>query len=174
MYFGLDIILVKLLSKHTLNTYFSGMKIDPEYVFLYAFFLICPICPFQNLSIWPTTHPFFSILHIFAPLNNVREYIAWSWKTTLIMWIFLRGWYPTSNTSGLPRHIVYLMWTNIFLTNLTILTSQLIQTHHKINFKWLYISMSTILPSLQRYDWITSQTNRQDKCKNTHFYFQFN
>ena len=46
--------------------------------------------------------PFFPILHVFAPLNDVRAYIAWSWKTTLITWIFLRGWYPTSNTSGPP------------------------------------------------------------------------
>ena len=30
LYFRLDIILVKGLSKHTLNTYFSGMKIDPK------------------------------------------------------------------------------------------------------------------------------------------------
>ena len=51
LYFRLDIILVKGLSKHTLNTYFSGMKIDPKYMFLYAFFLLCPSCPFQNLSI---------------------------------------------------------------------------------------------------------------------------
>ena len=29
-------------------------------------------------------------------------YIALSWKTTLITWIFLRGWYPTSDTSGPP------------------------------------------------------------------------
>ena len=36
----LDIIRVKGLSKHTLNTYFSGMKIDPKYAFLHAFFLI--------------------------------------------------------------------------------------------------------------------------------------
>ena len=48
--------------------------------------------------------PFFQILHIFAPLNNVRAYIAWSWKTTLIMWLFLRAWYPTSDTSALPGH----------------------------------------------------------------------
>ena len=46
--------------------------------------------------------PFFPILHVFAPLNDVRAYIAWSWKTTLITWIFLRGWYPTSDTSGPP------------------------------------------------------------------------
>ena len=45
LYFGLDIILVKLLSKHTLNTYFSGMKIDPKYAFLHVFFLICVSCP---------------------------------------------------------------------------------------------------------------------------------
>ena len=40
LYFRLDIILVKGLSKHTLNTYFSGMKIDPKYAFLHAFFLV--------------------------------------------------------------------------------------------------------------------------------------
>ena len=37
-------------TKSTLITYFSGMKIDPKYAFLHAFFLICPSCPFQNLS----------------------------------------------------------------------------------------------------------------------------
>ena len=26
----------------------------------------------------------------FAPLNDVRAYIVWSWKTTLIMWIFYK------------------------------------------------------------------------------------
>ena len=36
-YFKLDIVLVKGLSKHTLNTYFSGMKIDPKYVILHIF-----------------------------------------------------------------------------------------------------------------------------------------
>ena len=62
------------------------------------FSLICPSCPFQNLS-YDQKHTLFSS---FAPLNDVRAYIAWSWKTTLITWIFLRGWYPTSNTSGPP------------------------------------------------------------------------
>ena len=38
--------------------------------------------------------PFFPILHVFAPLNDVRAYSAWSWKTTLITWIFGRAWYP--------------------------------------------------------------------------------
>ena len=55
-----------------------------KYVFLHAFFLICPPCHFQNLSIWPKTHPCFPSLHVFALLNDVRAYIAWSWKTTLI------------------------------------------------------------------------------------------
>ena len=40
LYLKLDIIRVKGLSKHTLNTYFSGMKIDPKYAFLHAFFII--------------------------------------------------------------------------------------------------------------------------------------
>ena len=43
---------------------------------------------FQNLWTWPNNTSFFPILQIFAPLNDVRMYIAWSWKTTLIMWIF--------------------------------------------------------------------------------------
>ena len=55
LYFRLDIFLVKGLSKHTLNTYLSSMKIDPRYVLLHVFFLICPLCPFKNLSIWPKT-----------------------------------------------------------------------------------------------------------------------
>ena len=32
--------------------------------------------------------PLFPVLHFFAPLNDVWVYIAWSWKTTLIMWFF--------------------------------------------------------------------------------------
>ena len=51
-------ILIKGLSEHTLNMYFSGMKNDPKYMFLHAFFLICASRPFQNLSIWPKTYPF--------------------------------------------------------------------------------------------------------------------
>ena len=65
--FWLDIILVKVLLKHTLSTYFSGMKIDPKYTFLYAFFLICPSCPFQNLSLWPKTHLFFQFCTFLHP-----------------------------------------------------------------------------------------------------------
>ena len=38
--------LVHGLTKNTLITYFSGMKIDPKYAFLHAFFLICLSCSF--------------------------------------------------------------------------------------------------------------------------------
>ena len=34
--------------------------------------------------------PFFPILHVFAPLNDVCAYSDWSWKTTLITWIDIR------------------------------------------------------------------------------------
>ena len=97
---GGGIRLVHGHTKNTLITYFSGMKIDPKYAFLHAFFLICPSCPFQNLSIWPKKHLFFPILHSFAPLNDVRAYSAWSWKTTLITWIFGRAWYPPWHSNG--------------------------------------------------------------------------
>ena len=43
--------LVHGLTKSILIMYFSGMKIDPKYAFLHAFFLICLSCYFQNLSI---------------------------------------------------------------------------------------------------------------------------
>ena len=87
--------------KSTLITYFSGMKIDPKYAFLHAFFLIYLSCSFQNLS---KNTPFFQIFAHFAPLNNVRAYSAWSWKTTLITWNFGRAWYPPWQSSGPPGH----------------------------------------------------------------------
>ena len=43
LYFRLDIVLVKDFQNHTINTYFSGMKIDPKYAFLHSFFLFCPL-----------------------------------------------------------------------------------------------------------------------------------
>ena len=57
---------------------------------------------FPKLVYMAKNTPFFPILHVFAPLNDVRAYTALSWKTTLITWIFLRGWYSTSNTGGPP------------------------------------------------------------------------
>ena len=106
LYVRLDIIFIKGLSKHTLNMYFSGMKIDPKirvfacvflnlsfpkfvnmtknphpfifmyenrpykYMFLHAFFLICPPCPFQNLSNDQKPHPF-----IFRYENRPYKYV---------------------------------------------------------------------------------------------------
>ena len=102
------------------------MKIDPKYAFLLAFFLIWASCLFKNLSIWPKTYLFFPILHVFAPPNDVRAYIALSWKTTLITWIFLRGWYPTSDTSGPPGRKTTLIFYHIFF-----LTTMIINFKYK-------------------------------------------
>ena len=56
--------------------------------------------------------PFFPILHVFAPLNDVRAYSAWSWKTTLITWIFGQAWYPPWHSSAPPPllNLVQLDW----------------------------------------------------------------
>ena len=53
----------------------------------------------------PLTPP--SFVRFSTPLNDVCMYIAWSWKKkkkkkTLITWIILWGWYPTSKTSACP------------------------------------------------------------------------
>ena len=64
--------LVHELTKSTLITYFSGMKMDPKYMFLQAFFLICLSCSFQNLSIWPKTHPFFQFCTFLHPKRCMR------------------------------------------------------------------------------------------------------
>ena len=66
---------IRLVHGHTnstLITYFSGMKIDPKYAFLHAFFLICLSCPFQSLSIWPKTHPFFQYCTFCTPKRCSR------------------------------------------------------------------------------------------------------
>ena len=52
--------LVHGLTKNTLITYYSGMKKDPKYAFLHAFFLICLSCSFQNLSRYDQKHTLFS------------------------------------------------------------------------------------------------------------------
>ena len=93
-------------------------KIHPKQVFLR--YENCPkirvfACVFLNLSVMSIPKfvnmikniPLFPILHVLAPLNDVRAYIVWSWKTTLITWIFLRGWYPTSDTSAPRVKMVY-------------------------------------------------------------------
>ena len=89
------------------NHVFVRYEKDPKYAFLHAFFLIYLSCSFQKLSIMTKNTPFFPILHLFAPLNNVRTYSAWSWKTTLITWIFGRAWYPPWHSSAPPREKYY-------------------------------------------------------------------
>ena len=63
-------------------------------------FLNLPVMSFPKFVYMTKNTPFFPILHVFAPLNDVRAYIAWSWKTTLITWIFGRAWYPPWHSSG--------------------------------------------------------------------------
>ena len=46
-------------------------------------------CLFQNFVSKTKNTPSFPILHVFALLNDVHVNTAWSWKTTLITWIFV-------------------------------------------------------------------------------------
>ena len=96
---------IRLVHGLTKSTYYSVMKKDPKYPVLHAFFSICLSCSFQNFFYMTKNTPFFPILHVFAPLNDVRAYSAWSWKTTLITWIFGRAWYPPWHSSD-PRPFV--------------------------------------------------------------------
>ena len=67
---------IRLVHGHTKSTlimYFSCMKIDPKYAFLHAFFLICLSCPFQNLSTWPKTHPFFQLRPVLTKWATSRQ-----------------------------------------------------------------------------------------------------
>ena len=64
--------LVHGLTKSTLITYFLGMKKDPKYAFLHGFFLICPSCSFQNLSIWPKHTLFSSFARFCTPKRCTR------------------------------------------------------------------------------------------------------
>ena len=119
LYFKLDIILVIGLSKHTLNTYFSGMKIDPKYVFLHVFLLICPSCPFQNLSIWPKTHPFSNFTHFCTPkrctrvhclvLKNNPNYVNFF---TRMISNFKYKWSPGQNTHYDSKYQVSWGWSH--------------------------------------------------------------
>ena len=81
-------------TKSTLITYFSGMKIDSKYAFLRVIFLNLSVMSFPKFVYMTKNTPFFPILHVFVPLNDVRAYSAWSWKTTLITWFRGRAWYP--------------------------------------------------------------------------------
>ena len=60
------------LTNSTLIMYYSGMKKDPKYAFLLAFFFICLSCAFQNLSIWPKSHPFSNFARFCTPKQCTR------------------------------------------------------------------------------------------------------
>ena len=91
--------LVHGLTKSTLITYFSGMKNRP-YTRFACIFLNLPVMFFPKFVYMTKNRPFFPILHVFAPLNDVCAYSAWSWKTTLITWIFRQAKYPPWHSSG--------------------------------------------------------------------------
>ena len=67
LYFRLDIILVKGLSKHTLNTYFSGMKTNPKYAFLLVIFLNLCIMSFPKFVNMAKNIPFFQFCTFLHP-----------------------------------------------------------------------------------------------------------
>ena len=84
----------------TLNTYFSGTKTDSKYAFLNAFFFIVR----HVLSIFchnDQKHAFFLHFARFCTPKRRTRVHCLVLKTTLIV-IFLRGWYPTLNTSAPP------------------------------------------------------------------------
>ena len=64
--------LVHGLTKNTLITYYSGMKKDPKYTFLHAFFLICLSCSFQNFSLWQKCTLFSNFAHFYTPKRYTR------------------------------------------------------------------------------------------------------
>ena len=86
--------LIHGLTKSTLITYFFRCENRPQIRVFPCIFLNLPVMSFPKCVYMTKNTPFFPILHVFAPLNDVHAYIAWSWKTTLIMWIFGRAWYP--------------------------------------------------------------------------------
>ena len=159
--FRLDIILVHMvkarvkgLSNHTLSTYFPGTKIER---FCVLFFVIFPSCPLQIFWTWPKNTPFFPICARFCNpkhVNNVRAYTARSWKAILITWFFfpfLRGWYPTSNTSdpGPFIHHVHVMtllineilkYSTVYnLNNFMYQTNRVRKEHYKLMFVGTFI-----------------------------------
>ena len=95
-------------TKSTLITYFSGMKIDPKYAFLHTFLLICPSCPFQNLSIWPKTHTLFSNFTRFCTPNRCTRVQCLVLKNNPNYVNFWTSLIPPWHSSGPPPREVRL------------------------------------------------------------------
>ena len=90
---------VNITRNHTL--FFRYENRPYKYVFLHAFFLICPPCHFQNWSIWPKTHHFFSNFARFCTPKRCTRVHCLVLKNNP-NYIFFRGWHPTSKTSVSP------------------------------------------------------------------------
>ena len=110
-------------TKSTLITYFSGMKIDPKYAICMHFssfvrHVLSKICLFDQ------KHTLFSNFACFCTLNVVRAYSAWSWKTTLITWIFGRAWYPLDVRVAPPPRVCPSLKMERFHTYILTLMSQ--------------------------------------------------
>ena len=72
-----------------------------------CFFLNLPVMFFPKF-VWMTKNkPFFQILHVFAPLNDVHTYSAWSWKTTLNYLNFWMSLIPPLTFECPPRKIYH-------------------------------------------------------------------
>ena len=106
LHFRLDIILVKGLSKHTLNTYFSGKKIDPKYAFFACVFLNFPYV-LSKMCQYDQKHTLFSIFARFCPPKRCKRVHCLVLKNNPNYVNFLRGWYPTLNTSAPPPGFQY-------------------------------------------------------------------
>ena len=109
--------------------------------------------------------PFFPILHVFAPLNDVRAYIAWSWKTTLIMWFFFTRmisnfkykWPPWAKTTCIHgshwslRPSIRHLWHHIVIQLQISAPQKTIYTHinmTRLNTESFYKVLSVIIPSI--------------------------
>ena len=106
LHFRVDIILVKGLSQHTLNTHFPGIKKDPKYTFLHAFFFLhFFIMSFPKCVTMAKKTPFsYNFARFCIPKTMYACTLPCSEKKKKhpIYVKFLWGWYPTSDTSGSP------------------------------------------------------------------------
>ena len=91
----------KRTSNHTLNTYFSGMKIDPKYAFLACVFLNLSIISFPKFVNTTKNTPFFpNFTRFCTPKRCTRVHYLVLKNNPNHTIFFLQEWYPTSNTSG--------------------------------------------------------------------------
>ena len=108
----------KIHPKHV----FYRCEIDPKHAFLHAFFLICPSCPFQNLSIWPKTHLFSNFARFWTPkrctrvhclvLKNNPNYV--NFFTRMISNFKYKSPPPRGVTLSVDENAVVLHWWKLF------------------------------------------------------------